>query len=310
MWPRDAAGKMTSTAPTAPPPPTSYEGLASRARALSAAAPGDTQVCIGVGGGPGAGKTTAATAVVELVNAAEGPSTAVMIPMDGFHYTRAELRAMAAGGAGRHPKNGTAGSPGARAYQLVHNEDTVVFPTKTIISTVKVHAAAQHLDRDSDPATMWLSEADHESILEHPMELIAQWERQPAHSTGPLTVAHHCHRTTAALRLQLAIPVVTTTKNPTLGNASIVAIDHLCSQRTATSCNRPRRGYGCFTANAFAHVCAGLGCSVPPVSPCSQHPRELPALLARNPYFTEILVFCESQSAALPLPVFAHQSEI
>ena len=65
------------------------------------------------------------------------------------------------------------GSPGARAYQLVPNEDTVVFPTKTIISNVKVHAAAQHLDRDSDPATMWLSEADHESILEHPMELIA-----------------------------------------------------------------------------------------------------------------------------------------
>ena len=99
---------MASTAPRAPPPTTSYEGLALRARALSAAAPGDTQVCIGVGGGPGAGKTTAATAVVELINAAEGPSTAVMIPMDGFHYTRAELRAMAAGGAGRHPKNGTA----------------------------------------------------------------------------------------------------------------------------------------------------------------------------------------------------------
>lgn len=46
---------------------------------------------VGIAGGPGAGKSTLAAAVAERVNAA-APGSCVVLPMDGFHYSRARLR--------------------------------------------------------------------------------------------------------------------------------------------------------------------------------------------------------------------------
>ena len=50
---------------------------------------------VGIGGGPGSGKSTLSAAVVAGVNAAVGKEVAVVLPMDGFHYSRAELRQIA-----------------------------------------------------------------------------------------------------------------------------------------------------------------------------------------------------------------------
>lgn len=69
--------------------------------------PPTERVVIGIAGVPGAGKTTLATALVQRINAAaaaaaKGPQIegsepapiAVALPMDGFHYSRAQLAAM------------------------------------------------------------------------------------------------------------------------------------------------------------------------------------------------------------------------
>jgi len=47
-------------------------------------------VCIA--GGPGSGKSTLAEAVAQRVNEVAGAQLCVVLPMDGFHYTRARLR--------------------------------------------------------------------------------------------------------------------------------------------------------------------------------------------------------------------------
>ena len=47
-------------------------------------------VCIA--GGPGSGKSTLAEAVCALINEESGVERAVVLPMDGFHYSRAQLR--------------------------------------------------------------------------------------------------------------------------------------------------------------------------------------------------------------------------
>lgn len=47
------------------------------------------QLFIGIGGGPGSGKSTTAEAVRDLVNQLLGDEhAAVVLPMDGFHYSR------------------------------------------------------------------------------------------------------------------------------------------------------------------------------------------------------------------------------
>src|SRR4051794_39915067 len=47
---------------------------------------------IGLAGVPGSGKTTLASRLAEEVNARTAPNTLVALGMDGFHFTRAELR--------------------------------------------------------------------------------------------------------------------------------------------------------------------------------------------------------------------------
>lgn len=59
--------------------------LLERARALASRS---ERVLLGITGAPGAGKSTTAASLVEAL----GPQTAVLVPMDGFHLTEAELR--------------------------------------------------------------------------------------------------------------------------------------------------------------------------------------------------------------------------
>jgi pantothenate kinase len=55
----------------------------------------NNQLFVGIAGGPGSGKSTLAHAVSEAINARMKVNDAcVVLPMDGFHYTRAELQAM------------------------------------------------------------------------------------------------------------------------------------------------------------------------------------------------------------------------
>lgn len=48
------------------------------------------RVLIGIAGPPGAGKTTLCAAVAAAINS-QHPGSAIALPMDGYHYTRAEL---------------------------------------------------------------------------------------------------------------------------------------------------------------------------------------------------------------------------
>jgi len=54
----------------------------------------NNQVFVGVAGGPGSGKSTLCDAVVRRINDRMNPEDAVVLPMDGFHYSRSELRSM------------------------------------------------------------------------------------------------------------------------------------------------------------------------------------------------------------------------
>lgn len=56
---------------------------------LESAAP---RYMIGLAGMPGSGKTTLASRLAEAVNARTAPNTLLALGMDGFHFTKAELR--------------------------------------------------------------------------------------------------------------------------------------------------------------------------------------------------------------------------
>ena len=57
---------------------------------------------VGIAGGPGSGKSTLAAAVALRVNELCNAEVAVVLPMDGFHFSRAELRSIAEGSAGKY----------------------------------------------------------------------------------------------------------------------------------------------------------------------------------------------------------------
>jgi len=59
------------------------------------------QFWVGIAGGPGSGKSTLAAAVASRLNEMCGSEVATVLPMDGFHYSRAELRQIAESSAGR-----------------------------------------------------------------------------------------------------------------------------------------------------------------------------------------------------------------
>jgi pantothenate kinase len=56
----------------------------------------NNQLFVGIAGGPGSGKSTLANAVAQRINKQMNEDGAcVVLPMDGFHYTRAELQSIA-----------------------------------------------------------------------------------------------------------------------------------------------------------------------------------------------------------------------
>ena len=84
---------MTSSAPfSSPAAQANLEALAHRAIAL--VAPGK-RIIIGIAGSPGAGKTTIAREVADLITAASNTAgaapAAVYLPMDGYHLANATL---------------------------------------------------------------------------------------------------------------------------------------------------------------------------------------------------------------------------
>ena len=72
-----------------------YDALAARAAATLAVreAGGGRRTLLALAGGPGSGKSTAAAAVADRLNKSLGPGTAAVLPMDGYHLTRATLDA-------------------------------------------------------------------------------------------------------------------------------------------------------------------------------------------------------------------------
>ena len=80
----------TSMAPDAAMAAT-YKTLAEH---LLSRATGTSPHWVCIAGGPGSGKSTLSAAVAQLVNEQCGEERCVVLPMDGFHYSRAELRAL------------------------------------------------------------------------------------------------------------------------------------------------------------------------------------------------------------------------
>ena len=98
-----------------------YDALAARAVALAGRTAG--RVVIALAGGPGSGKSTAAAGVAVRVcatlppgpGAPPGAASAVVLPMDGFHYTRAQLDAFP-DPAAAHARRGAPWTFDARAF--------------------------------------------------------------------------------------------------------------------------------------------------------------------------------------------------
>ncbi len=68
-----------------------YEELAAKSIEFSKSFV-NKQLWIGIGGGPGAGKSTLADRVASLINTSVGENIAIVIGMDGFHFSRSQLR--------------------------------------------------------------------------------------------------------------------------------------------------------------------------------------------------------------------------
>jgi len=84
LTPADEPGGETLSAT----PDDALVALAGHAVALAARR--DGRVLFGIAGGPGSGKSTLAAQLVELLNATV-PSSAALVPMDGFHLSHAHL---------------------------------------------------------------------------------------------------------------------------------------------------------------------------------------------------------------------------
>jgi len=69
-----------------------YDRLSARLLGKLAALDQDSTWWVGIGGGPGAGKSTLAASICARLNAAAGAEVSVVLPMDGFHYSRERLR--------------------------------------------------------------------------------------------------------------------------------------------------------------------------------------------------------------------------
>jgi pantothenate kinase len=76
-----------------------YDRLTARClEILSTKIKSDQQYWIGIAGGPGSGKSTLSAAVSSRINTIIGHECCIVLPMDGFHYSRKELKDIAATG--------------------------------------------------------------------------------------------------------------------------------------------------------------------------------------------------------------------
>lgn len=60
---------------------------------IDAIRPSGTRIVVAIAGPPGSGKSTLAEKVVAAINGRDGPGTAALLPMDGFHLDNADLDA-------------------------------------------------------------------------------------------------------------------------------------------------------------------------------------------------------------------------
>jgi pantothenate kinase len=93
---------------------------------LTAGAPG-SRVMIGIAGSPGAGKTTLAEQLVELLSTRLGPDQVVHVPMDGFHLADATLDRLGLRGRKGAPATFDADGFVALLGRLRANQDPVVY---------------------------------------------------------------------------------------------------------------------------------------------------------------------------------------
>lgn len=69
-----------------------------------------SQVYIGIAGAPGSGKSTLTQRLVHMINNARSdPTFAVLVPMDGYHYTQEQLRILSESGKVIGDPEGTSG---------------------------------------------------------------------------------------------------------------------------------------------------------------------------------------------------------
>jgi len=71
-----------------------YKELASSLSVLLKGCLPSRRLVVAVAGSPGSGKSTLAQRVVDILNASNGQEIALVVGMDGFHLTKAELDAM------------------------------------------------------------------------------------------------------------------------------------------------------------------------------------------------------------------------
>lgn len=96
--------------------------------AIAVASNLNRRVLIGIAGGPGAGKSTLATKLVEILVEAV-PGSAALVPMDGFHRPHAELVAAGTAAAKGAPHTFDAEGFVALLKRLKRAEDAVSVPS-------------------------------------------------------------------------------------------------------------------------------------------------------------------------------------
>ncbi|AEO63535.1 uncharacterized protein THITE_2108929 [Thermothielavioides terrestris NRRL 8126] len=117
--------------------------------------PRDRRFLIGIGGIPGSGKTTLSKRLTAALNARHAaqfpgsPPVAIFVPMDGFHYTRAQLDAMP-DPATAHARRGAEFTfDGERFHQLVRRlHAPLTAATPTIYAPSFDHAAKDPKEDD------------------------------------------------------------------------------------------------------------------------------------------------------------------
>jgi len=99
----------------------------------------DRQYWIGIAGGPGSGKSTLSSAIAERINDITKSPTAIVIPMDGFHFSRAQLKDISHNSDGKTTYDSLLSRRGAQwtfdasalvnSFQQAKSNKAAIFPT-------------------------------------------------------------------------------------------------------------------------------------------------------------------------------------